>query len=46
MLATIASLNQYAEEFDITEVLLSHSWLQSVCYIITLTAKSHELLCD
>ena len=43
MSATIASLNKYAEEFGITEVLPSYSWLQSAGYI-PLTAKSHELL--
>ena len=33
MTATIASLNKYAEEFGITEVLPCYSWLQSVRYI-------------
>ena len=46
MSATIASLNEYAEEFGITEVLRSYSRLQSASYIIPLEAKSHELLCN
>lgn len=42
---TIASLNKYAEEFGITEVLPSFPAYIG-CLHVSLTAKPNELLCN
>lgn len=41
---TIASLNEYADEFGITEVLPLSSVRAGYLHV-SLTAKSHEFLC-